>query len=90
MLANSTSEDDHAGLFRLDRHIVQSPYIRYNVEDELRFSLVRVEIDHVSQRTVSQGWAKDWNIVLLSAAILRGIRLTNRKCVKRRKCLHTL
>lgn len=64
MFTDPTSQDDHTGLFCFDTHIIQSSNILDDIDVELSVGFVGVEIDHISQTSIGECRAKDWNIVL--------------------------
>lgn len=76
MFTNSSTQDDHSRLFRFYRHIIQSPYILYNIYRELSFGFVSMEIDHVAKGTVCQGRTEHWDIVLNISLDLMPLGLT--------------
>jgi hypothetical protein len=52
MFTNTPTQNDHPRLFRFDGHIIQPPYILYDIYRELSFGFVSVEIDHIAKGTV--------------------------------------
>lgn len=65
MLTHSPAEDDHPSPLGLEGDIVDPADIADYV-DHQSWVLVRVEIDHVSERAVCKGWAEDGDIILQS------------------------
>ena len=65
MLRNTSTEDDHAGLPRLalQRLVIHAPYVLHDV-DHQPVALVRVEVEHIPKRPISESRTIDWNPVL--------------------------
>ena len=72
MFADSASQDDHARLLRLPRQLVEVADVLDDVDNEAGIA-ERVEVDHISQRAVSQCWAKNGYIVLIRSVVKRKI-----------------
>jgi hypothetical protein len=65
VLTYSSTEDDHPRPLGLEGDIVDPSNIADYVNDQ-SWVLVRVEIDHVSERAVCKGWTEDGDIILQS------------------------
>lgn len=63
MLAYTPTKNDHAGFPRLPGHFIEVTDVANDVEDEAGGS-ERMEVDHISYRSVSQRWTENWYVVL--------------------------
>lgn len=63
MLTNSSPKDNHSGLTRLPRQLIQTSDVLNDIEQKPRVS-ERVEINYVPNGTISKRRAKDGNVVL--------------------------
>lgn len=80
MLADSSTQNDHACFRCLHAHIVNLANIGYNIDDKRGGRLVRVKEEHITKRSIRQRWAEDRNIVL-SLRVSRRYNLTQDVCV---------
>jgi hypothetical protein len=65
VLTYPATENDHSRPLGLEGDIIDPADVADYV-DHQSWVLVRVEIDHVSERAVCKGWAEDGDVVLES------------------------
>jgi hypothetical protein len=65
VLDNTASKNDNSGLLGKDCLVVHIPNIRHNINDQT-WALVRVKVDHITQRAVRQCRTEHWDVVLQS------------------------
>lgn len=63
MLAYSSTENNHSSFSRLSRELIECTDVAHDIHNQSRIT-EGVEVDHISQRTVSKRRTKDRNIVL--------------------------
>lgn len=74
MLDDAAAEDDHTGPLGADGHCVDSSNVLDDVDLELkRRGLESVEVEHVAQTAVRDGWTEDGNVVLVGPVIYRSL-----------------
>lgn len=65
VLAHTATKNDHTRLLGLDAHVVETANVTDNVNAQRGgVGLVGVEVHHVTERTVSERRAEDWDVVL--------------------------
>lgn len=69
MLADPSAENDHACFLSCPRELVQVSDIFDNINDKAGRS-EGVKVDHVAERTIGQGRAKYWNVILLGKSLV--------------------